>query len=290
MAILRPVSVVRLRGIRRFHWARDMEEALSLLAAYDGRGALLAGGVDLARSARDLEGLIDITGIGLSYVQAGHGGLRVGATTTLTDLLAHPATKEYSGGILADVLCRVASPPLRNMATLGGAIVSAHPWADIPTALVALGAEARWRADREERAQLEDVYEKAFRGTFRRALLTEIALPPWDGAFAFEKLSRCRGDIALLNAVCGVGLADDRIAWARVALGATPYRGERLPWVEEALVGEAPGEKLWEKIWAEVEARVEVGDDRRASVAWRRSVAGVLIARALARATQRAAA
>lgn len=290
MAILRRVRAVRLKGIRRFHWARDVEEALSLLAAYDGRGALLAGGVDLARSARDLEGLVDIMGIGLSYVQAGEGRLRIGATTTLTDLLVHPATKEYLGGILADVLHRVASPPLRNMATLGGAVVSAHPWADIPTALVALGAEARWRAEREERAQVEALYGQAFRGTFRRALVTEIVLPSWEGAFAFEKASRSRSDIALLNAVCGVGITNGTISWARVALGATPNRGARLPWLEEALVGERPGDKLWEKVRREVGARAEVGEDRRASAAWRRSVAGVLITRALARATQRAAA
>lgn len=285
------MSVVRLRGIRRYHWARDVEEALSLLAAYDGRGAFLSGGVDLVRSARtDLEGLVDIMGIGLSYVQRGNGGLRVGATTTLTDLLVHPAAEDYLGGILADVVRRVASPPLRNMATLGGAVVSAHPWADIPTALVALGAEACWRTEREERAQVETLYGQAFRGTLRRALLTEIVLPPWEGAFAFEKASRSRSDIALLNVCCGLGLAGGEIAWARVALGATPHRGARLPWLEEALAGERPGDELWEKVWGEVAARAEVGDDRRASAAWRRSVAAALIARALARATERAAA
>lgn len=280
---------MRLRGIRRFHGARDVEEALSLLAAYGGRGAFLAGGVDLARSARsDLEGLIDITRIGLSYVKAGHGGFRIGATTTLTDLLVHPAAKEYSGGILADVLCRVASPPLRNMATLGGAVASAHPWADIPTALVALGAEVRWQGEREERAQVEDVYGEAFRGTFRRVLLTEIALPSWEGAFAFEKASRSRSDIALLNACCGLGIGGGRIVWARVAIGATPDRGQRLPWIEEALVGEVPGKDLWQTARANVQDRIEVRDDRRASAAWRRSVAGVLVTRALARAAERA--
>lgn len=35
---------MRLRGVRRYHWARDVDEALSLLSAYQGKGALLAGG------------------------------------------------------------------------------------------------------------------------------------------------------------------------------------------------------------------------------------------------------
>ncbi len=281
---------MRPSKVRRFHFARDVEEALSLLAAYDGRGSLLAGGVDLLRSPpASLEGLISITRIGLSYVNETRGAPAIGATTTLTDILERERARTYAGGVLREMLGQVAVPPLRNMATLGGAVVSAHPWADIPTALVALGAEARWQADREEQAPMEDLYGGAFRGIFRRAVLVEVVFPPWDGAFAYEKVSRTRYDIALLNACCGVGLDDGVIAWARVAVGATPDRGERLPWAEEALVGEKPGEKRWKEIRALVEGQIEVGDDRRASGAWRRSVAGVLVARALSRASARAA-
>ncbi len=277
------------RGVRRFHFARDVEEALSLLAAYEGRGALLAGGVDLLRPPHAASvGLIDITRIGLSYVKEGRGGLAIGATTTLTSILESRAAREYGGGILADLLHRVAVPPLRNMATLGGALVSAHPWADIPTALVALGAEVRWQGEKEGRAPVEELYQGPFRGLFRHAVAIEVLLPPWDGAFAYEKVGRTGYDIALLNACCGVGLAEGRIAWARVAVGARPDRGERLRWAEEALIGQRPSQALWKDVQDLVWKRIEVGDDRRASGAWRREVAGVLVARALARATGRA--
>ena len=101
---------MRLRGVQRYHWARDLDETLSLLSAYQGKGAILAGGVDLARSPRtDIEGLIDITGIGLSYVRK-ENGLRVGATTTLTEILEHPFAQEYAGGILSETLRKVAYP------------------------------------------------------------------------------------------------------------------------------------------------------------------------------------
>ncbi|MCX7751071.1 MAG: FAD binding domain-containing protein, partial [Candidatus Bipolaricaulota bacterium] len=177
---------------------------------------------------------------------------------------------------------------LRNMATLGGAVVSAHPWADIPTALVALGAEARWQDGQEGRAPLEELYRGEFRGLFRKSVLTEVRLPPWDGAFAYAKVGRSATDIALLNACCGLGLREGTIAWARVAVGARPERGERLPWAEEALVGRKPSPLLWNEVGALVAARIEVGDDRRASGTWRRQVAGVLVARALARAAEKA--
>lgn len=281
---------MRLRGARRFHWARDVDEALSLLSTYQGKAAILAGGVDLARSARtDIEGLIDITGIGLSYIQPEETGLRVGATTTLTEVLEHPLAKGYAAGVLVETLRHVAYPALRNMATLGGAAVSGHPWADIPTLLVALGAEARVQAAREQKEKMEDLYQKEFRKIFRESLLLDLVFPPWDGAFAFEKIGRNSGDIALINVCAGLGLSAGRIAWARVAVGARPDRGERLLWLEEALVGEAPTEDLWKKAEKEVAARLGVGTDRRASAEWRREVAGALVRRALSRAARKVA-
>ncbi|MBC7221930.1 FAD binding domain-containing protein [Candidatus Bipolaricaulota bacterium] len=281
---------MRLRGVLRFHWARDVDEALSLLRAYEGKGAILAGGVDLARSARtDIEGLIDITGTGLSYVREDPKGLRIGATTTLSELLFHPLSREYAGGVIAETLRLVAYPALRNVATIGGATVSAHPWADIPTMLVALGAEARWRnEEKEEKASVEELYKTQFRGIFREAILLELVLPHWDGVFVFEKIGRNAGDIALLNVCAGLGLREGKIAWARVAVGARPERGERLPWLEEMLLGKEPDENLWKKAEEEVKERIKVGSDRRASGEWRREVAGVLVRRTLARAAGKA--
>lgn len=281
---------MRLRGVKRYHWARDVDEALSLLAAYQGKGVILAGGVDLARSFRtDIEGLIDITGAGLSYIRGGSQDLRVGATTTLTEILGHPQAREYAGGILGQTLHLVAYPALRNMATLGGAVVSAHPWADIPTLLVALDAELVYQGPNgEKRGAVEEVYHTDFRRVFRESVLLEVRLPHWEGAFAFEKIARNAGDIALLNVCVGLGIAEGKITWARVAMGARPERGERLPWLEEALVGERPSPALWEKAAEEVKARGEVGTDRRASARWRREVAGVLVRRALSRAAGKA--
>ena len=281
---------MRLQGIKRFHYARDVEEALSLLSSYQGRGALLAGGLDLARTPRgDLEGLIDITGIGLSYVREDSEGLRIGATTTLTEVLESPDARRYLGGFLAEVLSQVAVPPLRNQATIGGAVISAHPWADIPTALVALGAEARWTDEAgEHRARLEELWAKPFRGIFRQAVLTELYLPPWQGAFAFQRLTRSTYDIALINCACGLGVEEGKIAWARVAVGATPYRGRRLPGVEEVLVGEAPTAEIFAAAGERAAQEARVGDDVRASADWRRAVLPALVRRALERAAGKA--
>ncbi len=280
---------MRLHGVVRFHRARDTEEARSLLSGYGGRAALLAGGTDVARSPRrDIEGLIDITDAGLSYVKSlDQGGLSLGATTTLGELLDDAHVGAYAGGVFHEALDAYSVPPLRNTATIGGAVVSAHPWADMPTLLVALGAEVRWEDGAQHRAALEDVYGGRFREVFRQAVLTEIRLPRWTGAFAFGKLTRSQADIALVNAVCGIGVEEGRVTWARVAVGATPARGQRLSWAEEALTGAAPGQRLWSEVAAMVSEQLETSDDRRAEGAWRRKAAGSMIARLLARAAER---
>jgi CO/xanthine dehydrogenase FAD-binding subunit len=275
--------------IRRYHYARDVDEALSLLLAYEGRGALLAGGVDLARGpGTDVEGLIDITAAGLGGISRdAKKGLVIGATVTLEEIRTSREARDYLGGFLTEVMRHVATLPLRCMATLGGAVVSAHPWADIPTALIALGAEVAWRnEEREERAPLEELYRRPFRAIFRRAVLTEVRLPAWEGAFAFEKVSRNAGDIALLNCACGLGVKDGKVAWARVAVGATPYRAARLTGVEELLVGESPSAELLAEAGRKAAAEAKVGDDLRASAEWRRAVIPALVRRALERAAR----
>ena len=281
---------MRLKGIKRFHYARDVEEALSLQAAYGDRGALIAGGLDLAWFGYTLEGLIDITGIGLSYVREENGTLRVGATTTLTEVLESGPARRYLGGFLPEVLRQVAVPPLRNQATLGGAAVSAHPWGDTPTALVVLGAQARWADGAgEHRAPVEELWaDPAYRRLMKRALLLELSFPAWEGGFAFEKVTRSAYDVALLNAAAGIGLADGEIAWARVVVGATPHRASRLTAVEELLVGREPEEGLWREVRELVPTQIAVASDKRASADWRREVAGPVVARVVAEAARRA--
>jgi len=281
---------MRLQGVIRYHRARDTEEALSLLAGYEGAGHMVAGGIDVARFPRtDIEGLIDVTACVPSGVEMSEqGALHIGAASTLTELIESDPVRRYGGGILPEVLQDFSAPPLRNMATLGGAIVSAHPWADVPTLLVALGARLQWTDGTEHGAPLEEVYGGPFRNTFQRAVLTGVKLPPFLGGFAFCKLRRSAADVAMLNAVCGIGLEGGRVQWARVALGATPARGQRLAWLEESLVGESVREELWQEAGREVSGKLDMGSDRRASAQWRRSAAGPLVARTLAHAAQRA--
>ena len=108
------------------HNARSVDEARRLLEEYKGRAKVNAGGTDLLGS-HEGQGVAPVSGgadqhkdnRGLDYIKKDSNGLRIGALATLADMAASDAVRsEY--GLLARAAHSVASPHVRNMATLGG--------------------------------------------------------------------------------------------------------------------------------------------------------------------------
>ena len=106
--------------------ARTVAEAVRLLKRYKGRARLNAGGTDLLgilkdRILRDYpEAVINIKTIsGLDYVREDSKGLKIGALSNLAGIAKSPGVRERYG-MLAEAARAVATPQIRNMATLGG--------------------------------------------------------------------------------------------------------------------------------------------------------------------------
>jgi xanthine dehydrogenase YagS FAD-binding subunit len=90
-----------------------------------GEGAwIMAGGLDsfdwLKDRIKKPQVLVDLSGIDeLRGVRVTGNGLEIGAMTTLTEIANHPEIKK-NYGVLAEAVSVVASPQIRNQATLGG--------------------------------------------------------------------------------------------------------------------------------------------------------------------------
>jgi NADPH-dependent glutamate synthase beta subunit-like oxidoreductase/CO/xanthine dehydrogenase FAD-binding subunit len=104
----------------------SLEAAEALLQEHGERAAVLAGGTDLLGSLKDqihddapevLIGLKPATG--LQYVTEMPGGVRIGALTTLAEIARHPAIRQRYP-LLAEAAASVASPQIRNVATVAG--------------------------------------------------------------------------------------------------------------------------------------------------------------------------
>lgn len=106
--------------------AKTLKEAAAALSVPTGRALALAGGTDALGALKDKihkespSLVVDLKTIpGLSYISEDKGGLRIGALTPLHDIAAHKAVAgKYK--VLAEAARSVASPQLRNMATIAG--------------------------------------------------------------------------------------------------------------------------------------------------------------------------
>lgn len=272
-----------------------VKEAVSLLADYGGRARPIAGGTDLlVEKPPEVECLVDITRLGLNYVRNDGDTLKIGAATTLSQIIESSLLEKDPYCVLREEASKMGDPPIRNTATVGGNICSAVPSADFPPGLIALEAEARIAGPSGERTVSLDGFFLGPRKTVLEngELLTEIKVPaqPARTAAAFLKKGRTRRDIALVNVAVRVTLEPDGTCEdARIVLGAvapTPIRAKK---AEAMLKGKKMHGALVEEEAAETASQeAKPISDVRASAEYRKELSKVFVKHALSQASQKA--
>lgn len=160
---MHPVQQHRLE-IDRYISPRSTNEALEVLATLGPRAQLIAGGTDLllelTRGQRpEVDTLIDLSRVpGLDGISLEGSELVIGATVT-HNLLANSPEMVPLALPLAQACLEVASPQLRNRATIVGNVVTASPANDTISALRALGCTVEIASANGERmVDLADFY------------------------------------------------------------------------------------------------------------------------------------
>src|ERR1051326_1955366 len=102
----------------------SVADALNLLDRHGRDAWLLAGGLDsfdwLKDRIKKPKAVVDLSGISeLQGIRESNDGLEIGAMTTLTAVVRHPAIRERYG-LLAEAAEHAASPQIRNQGTIGG--------------------------------------------------------------------------------------------------------------------------------------------------------------------------
>lgn len=274
--------------VEAFHRPRSIPEAVRLLEAGGSRARVVAGGTDvIVQADRGIRSLVDITGLGLSYVRRSGTSWAIGATTTLAAMEASPALRALAGGILVKAAAACGSVQLRNMATLGGNLANASPAADTVTPLLVLDAAVVLAGpQRRRRVAVADLFHGPGQTVLGKALLVEIVVPalPRGGrtGWSFQKLGRTECDISLVNAAVGLQVdARKRCKWARIALGAVAPVPIRLPQAEGLLAGRELSRELIDEVCDRVARDVRPVSDLRATAEYRRDMSRVLARRAL---------
>jgi CO/xanthine dehydrogenase FAD-binding subunit len=118
------------------------DSVAGVLAALDDGGVLIAGGTHVmprvnTRPTPGIAALVSLRRAGLAGVTIEDGVARVGAATTLTRL---GEIEELA--FLRPALDAIASPTIRNLATVGGNLFVPQPYGDLAVCLLALDARA----------------------------------------------------------------------------------------------------------------------------------------------------
>jgi CO/xanthine dehydrogenase FAD-binding subunit len=271
-------------------------EACRVLLEEPG-AVVLAGGTDLMVHLRQSwrgrrpAAVVNVKRVpGLAGIEVTGSMIRLGALTSLTDIVEHPVIRaEYP--VLPFTARYMGSPAIRNLATVGGNLCNASPAADLPPVLLCLDAEVGIAQVDGERRLALDAF---FLGPGRTALapgelLTWVEFPrrrpPWP--IRYERLDVRRAmDIAIAGAALSLDLAGGPapavVRAARVALGAVAPVPLRVEAAEACLVEEGLGDEAIEAAARLAMAAARPIDDVRASAAYRREMVGALVRRGLA--------
>jgi CO/xanthine dehydrogenase FAD-binding subunit len=278
---------VSIANVARFIRPPDLVAAVAAVR----NGALpVSGGTDvMLHPPLAPTDLIDLTVLPLSGIETYAGGVRIGATTTLTAMLEDSRVVALADGVIATMLLEVGSPLLRNRATIGGHLARGR-LSDVIPVMLALDATVTWNDGSDHNQSLAAFYRE---GRHKAPLvITAITIPrsqPPSGA-AFRKFTRTAFELAILNCACRVDLdTHGTIVAARVVVGETPSVGASLGDVEVNLRGRrltVDTIKAAAGMAAEV---VPARSDERASADYRRSLTTTLVHRCLAEIAERLA-
>jgi aerobic carbon-monoxide dehydrogenase medium subunit len=273
--------------------ARSLADAVSALGDRAGDARILAGGQSLVplmcmRRVRPAA-LVDINGIGaLDYARVHDGRVEIGA-------LCRQRRVEEDGTLppmLREAIRFVGHPQVRSRGTVVGSLCHADPSGELPVVLLALGGSVKAVGPRGSR---DIPAVELFQAPFRTSLApdevaVEARLPAArGGAEAFCEFAEHEGEFALVAVAVALGFdAGGRCEEVRAAaggVGPTPLevRGS----LADLLGAGELSDSLLRQVSARVAADVRPAGDDRASEVDRRELAGLLAARAVARAWSR---
>lgn len=280
-----------------YHRATSLADAQRLLAANPG-AKLLAGGHSLLPLLKlrlaSPDALVDIGRVAeLKGVAEAGGGLRIGALTTHAEIAASEIVGRRCP-VVAETAARIGDPAVRNRGTIGGSVAHADPGADLPTVLVALGAEVEVAGRGGTRTVPAEAF---FVGLMTTALeqdeiVTAVLVPAAAAGqrAAYVKFAHPASRYAVIGVAAAVTVDGGMISSGRVAVGGLVAQPTRLGAVEAALAGQPGTPATVDRAAAHTAAALgdAVIGDLFASGEYRRGVAGAYVAQAIAAALARA--
>jgi carbon-monoxide dehydrogenase medium subunit len=212
------------------------------------------------------EAAADLRRLGFDFIQRDpEGGFRIGALTSLQDIVAAPDLQQYAGGLLPRATRLAAHLGLRNTANLGGVLTTAEGAPEVRLALMVLEAET--------------VSADGF--------VTQVRLPAQTLLTSLQRVARTPLDEPIVAVAVGLQAGDGVVARARCAVSGIGQNPMQVETAEAILQSQALTSELIDKVAASVMDSADPSYcDYRGSAEYRREMAGILARRAVVAAWQ----
>ena len=285
-------------GSFAYHRPTSIKEAVGLLGSLGDDARALAGGHSLIPMMKlrlaSPSHLVDLGGVAeLKGIHEDGGDVVIGATTTQHELI----DSDLLAGkipILREAALLIADPQVRYVGTLGGNVANGDPGNDMPAVMMCLGASYHAAGKTgERRIPAREFYQGAYFTALEPGEIVtaiRVPVPPASHGWAYEKLKRKIGDYATAAAAVVLTMSGGKVATCSVGLtnvAETPLWADA---AAKALIGSTLDAATVKKAVAAAEAITSPASDARGPAQYRTKMAGVMLARALARARPRAGA
>ncbi len=275
-----------------YHEPENMRSALEMMSSLKSNAKIIAGGTDILVNMK--KGIISpkyLVSLAkmkeLFVLEQRKKGIAIGSHVIVSELAESDLLwKKFS--VIAKAASVLGSPLIRNRATIGGNIVTARPAADLPPALMAVGAKVELKSKKGRReVGLDEFFLGPGKTVIRPdEILTKIIineLPPFTGGDYMKLGHRKALEIAIVAVASRITLDKPQgiIKSARIILSAVAPQAIHAVSAEKVLMNERPTEKLIERAAALAMQDCRPITDIRGGAEYRKEIVKVLTKRTL---------
>jgi carbon-monoxide dehydrogenase medium subunit len=273
----------------QYRVAKNVKDAVALMAKSKGKGYVLAGGTDLLvqmkSGAREPGLIVDIKKIPeMVAIVEKNGAFTIGAATPAAVLAEHKKFRKTWPGVL-EAINLIGSTQVQGRASAGGNLCNASPAADSVPALVAAGCIANIAGPNGKRSVPVEKFNAGPGKTTLKPgeILVSLTFPKRgkDASDAYLRLiPRTEMDIAVVGVGVSLSMKGDTVKDARVGLGAVAPTVLLVDKAAKALIGSKLDDAALEAAAAACSEACKPIDDKRGTIKYRTKIAGVLLKRA----------
>ena len=228
----------------KYYTPATLKEALGLLKK-SSRPLVLGGGTFSLNHLKKLDKYpTDVIGLkkvsALRGIKDSKGSVSIGAMATMAEIYASGIIRKNFPSLI-EACSKLATTPIRNMATIGGNVASRFFWVDLPAVLISLGAKISIVTPGRERV----ISIQEFLGSRppEKFILTKVILPKNDSlSFYFRHTKTMPVDVPSLALAFFASLKKGKFSGVALVVNTAVSFPVKLKEVAAAMEGLRPKE------------------------------------------------